>query len=197
MKATSCRLSAHQRSEPPHDCSLCKRLAAFRARNRTLFPDWFNVRVLSFGDRHRAISRGWPGPGASRGKPNRTVFLPAILPAYCSYKSLIAWNFAHGDYRADTTDTSHLDDCLITNAVRRVPPRNKPTGVEIRLCNAYLARPVADMKNLKAILALGRIIHDAILTACTLKRAAHPFGPGSVARYKRRCLIRHLPLPTL
>lgn len=166
-------------SEPPRDCALCDRLVAFRAGNRDAHPDWFNAPVPSFGDRRaRLLVVGLaPGlKGANRtGRPFTGDFAGDLL-----YTTLIRHGFAHGTYGADPSDGLVLDDCLVTNAVRCVPPENKPVGAEIRSCNSYLAQLFEDLNQLQAVLALGRIAHDAVVAARGLKRSAVPFAHGAV-----------------
>jgi uracil-DNA glycosylase family 4 len=102
------------------------------------------------------------------------------------YKTLLKYGFAVGSYAADPDDGLRLVDCMITNAVRCVPPENKPTPEEIASCRPYFAARLADLPNLQAILALGRIAHDQTLATLGLKKSAHPFahaarhdiGPG-------------------
>ena len=96
------------------------------------------------------------------------------------YSTMIAFGFTRGTYAADPRDGLTLIDTAITNAVRCVPPQNKPTPVEITTCRRFLVATIAAMPNLTAILALGRIAHDSVLPALGLKRSAFPFGHGAV-----------------
>ena len=95
------------------------------------------------------------------------------------YPTLIAHGFARGTYRARPDDRLELVSCRITNAVRCVPPNNKPTGAELRACRGFLAAEIAAMPELRAVLALGRIAHDAVLAALGLGRASTPFAHGA------------------
>ncbi len=166
-------------SEPPHDCAKCARLAEFRVNNRAEHPDWFNAPVPSFGDRAARLLVVGLAPGLKgankTGRPFTGDFAGDLL-----YATLIGHGFAHGTYGADPADGLTLKRCMITNAVRCVPPQNKPTGPEIRLCNNYLSNLFESLNELSAVLALGRIAHDAVLMARGLKRSAHTFGHGAV-----------------
>jgi len=164
--------------EPGRDCALCPRLAEFRAGQRKNFPDWHNAPVPSFGDGEaRLLIVGLaPGlKGANRtGRPFTGDYAGDLL-----YGTLSKLGLAAGTYRADPADGLTLTGCLITNAVRCVPPANKPTPAEIRTCNRFLAGQIAALPRLVAILALGRIAHDATLDALGARRAAHPFKHGA------------------
>ncbi len=147
-----------------HDCPCCPRLVAFRAAARANEPDWHNAPVASFGDpAGRLVIVGLaPGlRGANRtGRPFTGDFAGDLL-----YETLIALGFATGRYEQRADDGLTLTDCLITNAVRCVPPENKPTPAEIRTCRVFLEATLAAMTNLRAIVALGRIAHDSVVRA--------------------------------
>jgi uracil-DNA glycosylase family 4 len=163
--------------EPPPDCPLCPRLAAFRERQRDEHTDWFNAPVPSFGDPEARLLIVGLAPGlrgANRtGRPFTGDYAGDLL-----YATLVKFGFASGTYRADPADGLVLKDCMITNAVRCVPPENKPLPVEIRTCNRFLASQIALLPRLSAIITLGRIAHDAALAAFAARRSAHAFGHG-------------------
>jgi uracil-DNA glycosylase family 4 len=162
---------------PERDCPLCPRLAAFREKHRGLFPDWHNAPVPSFGpaDARLLIVGLAPGlRGANRtGRPFTGDYAGDLL-----YSTLIRHGFARGDYRADPGDGLALVDCRITNAVRCVPPENKPEGAEIVACRRFLEDELA--KRPEAIVALGQIAHKATLAAVGARQAQHPFGHGAM-----------------
>ena len=164
--------------EAPHDCRRCHRLAAFRDQQKLLEPDWFNAPVPSFGPAHgRLLIVGLaPGlKGANRtGRPFTGDHAGELL-----YGTLIAFGFANGRYGADPGDGLALSDCMISNAVRCVPPQNKPTPEEITTCRPFLAARIAALPNLTAILALGRIAHEQTLATLGTKRSAFPFAHGA------------------
>lgn len=170
--------TAAPRSEPPRDCPLCPRLADFRARNREARPDWYNGAVPTFGaDRARLLIVGLaPGlQGANRtGRPFTGDYAGDLL-----YASLLAHGLARGRYERRADDTLELVDCAITNAVRCVPPQNKPLPLEINTCRPFLTATIAGMPHLRAIMALGKIAHDSVCKALGLKLSTHPFGHGA------------------
>lgn len=164
--------------EPPGDCGLCPRLVAFRQANWSTYPEFHNGPVRSFGpDTARLLVVGLaPGlKGANRtGRPFTGDFAGELL-----YGTLIAHSFARGTFRADPTDGLELVDCMITNAVRCVPPENKPTPAEIKTCRSFLIERIRSLPELRIIVALGRIAHDSVLSALDARRAAHPFAHGA------------------
>jgi uracil-DNA glycosylase family 4 len=166
--------------EPPRDCPLCPRLVAFRAANQVAQPDWFNGAVPSVGpETARLLIVGLaPGlKGANRtGRPFVGDFAGDLL-----YRSLLKANLAKGRYDPNAPEDLQLVDCLITNAVRCVPPANKPTTEEIACCRPFLEARLQALTALKTILALGRIAHDSTLAAFGLKRSAHSFAHGARA----------------
>jgi uracil-DNA glycosylase family 4 len=168
-------------AEAPYDCPLCPRLVAFRAAQRSAHPDWFNGPVTSFGDpAARLLIVGLaPGlKGANRtGRPFTGDFAGDLL-----YGTLAAFGFATGTYRADPGDGLELKGCMITNAVRCVPPANKPVGSEVATCNRFLQARIAALPRLRAIVALGRISHDACLAALGLKARHYPFAHAAQHR---------------
>ena len=164
--------------EPPADCPRCPRLLAYRRQNAADEPAWFNGAVASFGaDSARLLIVGLaPGlKGANRtGRPFTGDYAGVLL-----YETLIAFGFARGRYEARADDGLDLVDCMITNAVRCVPPENKPSPAEIKTCRDFLIARVAALPRLSAILALGRVAHDSTLAALGLRRAAFPFAHGA------------------
>src|SRR6266436_3617752 len=144
--------------KPGRDCPLCPRLKRFREEWRRREPDWFNAPVASFGPRSgRLLIVGLaPGlRGANRtGRPFTGDFAGDLL-----YDTLKHFGFARGNYLASSQDGLTLLDARITNAVRCVPPENKPTPAEIETCRALLKATIAEMENLRAIVTRGRISH--------------------------------------
>jgi uracil-DNA glycosylase len=164
--------------KPGRDCPLCPRLKALREGLRVCQPDWFNAPVASFGPPSaRLLIVGLaPGlKGANRtGRPFTGDFAGDLL-----YDTLKRFGFASGTYRATPDDGFTLLDARITNAVRCVPPDNKPTPEEIKTCRSFLAATIAEMRNLRAIVTLGRISHESTLTALNHRRSAAPFRHGA------------------
>lgn len=167
-----------QSAEPPKLCGLCPRLVDFRNLNRSKAPEWFNGAVPSFGtEKARVLIVGLaPGlNGANRtGRPFTGDYAGDLL-----YATLIQFGFAKGKYAARPDDGLALVDCMITNAVRCVPPQNKPLPAEIASCNSFLGARIASLPRLKAIIALGRIAHDSTLTALGCRKSKYPFGHGA------------------
>lgn len=168
-------------SEPSPDCPACPRLVEFRTSNRNTQPSWHNAPVRSFGTAEaRLLIVGLaPGlKGANRtGRPFTGDYAGDLL-----YSTLLAYGFAKGNYRADPADGLELIDCRITNAVRCVPPQNKPTPLEINTCRPFLAATIAEMPRLAAILALGRTAHESTLVALGQKRSGAPFAHAARAK---------------
>jgi uracil-DNA glycosylase family 4 len=164
---------------PDRNCPLCPRLAAFREAARVRNPDWFNAPVPSFGDPNArlAIIGLAPGmQGANRtGRPFTGDFAGDLL-----YATLLEYGFAQGVYQARPDDGLTLVDCRIVNAVRCVPPQNKPLPIEINTCRQFLSATLETMTNLRAIVALGRIAHDTMLKVLGLRAAAAPFAHGAI-----------------
>ena len=164
-------------AEPAPDCPLCSRLVAFRTRWRGLEPEWFNSPVPSFGPLGaRLLIVGLaPGlKGANRtGRPFTGDYAGELL-----YATLRDYGFGRGTYAARPDDGMELIDCRITNAVRCVPPENKPTTAEAATCRHFLKATVAEMGSLRAIMALGRIAHESVVTALGARPAAVPFTHG-------------------
>ena len=173
--------TAQSATEPQRECPLCPRLVEFREKNRKELPDFHNAPVASFGDRqgHLLIVGLAPGlKGANRtGRPFTGDFAGDLL-----YATLLELGLAGGTYRADPADGLSLKSCMITNAVRCVPPENKPTGLEAKACRTFLAATLHTMPNLRAVLALGRIAHENVLAATDAPRARHPFAHGAAHR---------------
>jgi uracil-DNA glycosylase len=162
---------------PGRDCPRCPRLVAFRQSWREREPGWFNAPVDSFGpaDARLLIVGLAPGlRGANRtGRPFTGDYAGDLL-----YDTLLRFGFARGHYQASADDGLELVDCRITNAVRCVPPENKPVPLEIAACRDFLGATVKEMSRLRIVITLGRIAHDAFVVASGAKRSAFPFGHG-------------------
>ncbi len=165
--------------EPGRDCPLCPRLVDYRLSVRAREPDWFNAPVHSFGDPDAAVLIVGLAPGvqgANRtGRPFTGDYAGDLL-----YATLLKYGFAAGCYQARPDDGLELVDCRITNAVRCVPPQNKPLPDEINTCRVFLSTTLATMPRLQAIIALGRIAHDSTVKALGVRVAAAPFAHGAV-----------------
>ncbi len=166
---------------PGRECFRCPRLAAFRDANRTRFPAWHNAPVPSFGSEAAWLLVVGLAPGlrgANRtGRPFTGDFAGELL-----YATLKDFGLATGTYRANPEDGLYLQGCRITNAVRCVPPENRPLPEEARQCRFFLSAEMATMPRLQAIVVLGRVAHESILAARGLKKSALPFRHGALYR---------------
>ncbi len=161
--------------EAPKDCLQCPRLVEFRRVNQQKFPEFFNGAVPSFGANTARLLIVGLAPGLKganwSGRPFTGDAAGDIL-----YETLIKYGLATGSYEACPDDGLQLVDTMITNAVRCVPPRNKPLGGEITQCRPFLDARIKTLKNLHVIMALGRIAHDSIIRSNKLRLADYPFG---------------------
>lgn len=162
---------------PPHNCPLCPRLKAFRDANRAKYPDWFNGPVPSFGPLTARILIAGLAPGlqgANRtGRPFTGDWAGDLL-----YATLLKHGLAKGMYDERADDSLELLDCRIANAVRCVPPQNKPEPSEIKTCRQFLKSELETLPNAKVILALGKIAHDSVCDSLGARKALHPFKHG-------------------
>jgi uracil-DNA glycosylase family 4 len=153
-------------------------LAEFRRVNRLQFPDWHNAPVPSFGPSNARLAIVGLAPGlrgANRtGRPFTGDYAGDLL-----YATLMEFGFAIGQYDRRPDDGLALRDCAIVNAVRCVPPQNKPTPLEIATCRRYLLEALNELKDLRVVVALGRIAHDSALRTFGLPLARFPFSHGS------------------
>src|ERR1700730_8605289 len=163
---------------PGRNCPRCPRLVVFRESWRAQEPQWFNAPVESFGPRDARLLIVGLAPGlrgANRtGRPFTGDYAGDLL-----YGTLTRFGFARGRYDARPDDGLTLLDARITNAVRCVPPENKPTPTEVKTCRSFLEPTIAEMPNLRAIVTLGRISHEATVAALNHRRAGAPFAHGS------------------
>ena len=170
------------RTEPSHDCALCPRLHGFIAGWRAREPGWHNGPVPTFadprGDAHvRLLVVGLaPGlRGANRtGRPFTGDYAGDLL-----YSTLKEFGLAEGTFDARPDDGLTLRGAAITNAVRCVPPENKPVGAEINTCRQFLVPTIGRFPNLTTVVTLGKIAHDSTVRALGARLAAHPFGHGA------------------
>ena len=164
---------------PARDCPLCPRLVGYRLANQTRFPGFFNGPVPSFGaDTARLLVVGMaPGvKGANRtGRPFTGDHAGILL-----YQTLASFGFSDGIYAAERDDGVTLRDCRIANAVRCVPPENKPLPAEVATCSPFLAAEIAGLANVKVILALGVLAHAAVLRAMGLRQSHVAFRHGAL-----------------
>lgn len=160
------------------DCTRCERLAGFLADLRTEYSDYFCKPVPSFGDPKArllvvGLAPGMHGANAT-GRPFTGDHAGILL-----YQTLHDYGFASKAESVSTKDGLKLIDCRITNAVRCLPPQNKPVGAEVNACNEYLVDELEQLNEGSVILALGSLAHNAVLKATGVRKADHVFGHGS------------------
>lgn len=162
-------------SEPPRDCDYCPRLRAFLLDLRTTFPTYHNAPVPSFGDPEPKLLIVGLAPGlhgANRtGRPFTGDWAGDLL-----YAAIAKYGFSEGTFDARPDDGLVLTGAMITNAVRCLPPKNKPVGAEVNNCRPFLTDQINGLPTLKAILTLGKISHDSTVRALGLKLKDYPFG---------------------
>jgi uracil-DNA glycosylase family 4 len=168
--------------EPSPDCPLCPRLAAYRAEQRAAHPDWFNAPVPLFGDTDATLAIVGLAPGlkgANRtGRPFTGDGSGGIL-----FDVLLRLGLAEGDYTGAADDGVRLNGVAIVNAVRCVPPGNRPTPVEMRNCRTFLERNFEAMPRLKMVVALGQIAHQSAVKALGGKLPKARFAHGAEHRF--------------
>ncbi|HMA30696.1 MAG TPA: uracil-DNA glycosylase [Casimicrobiaceae bacterium] len=164
-------------ASPTYDvsCRRCARLSGFLARVREAHPGYHCAPVPPFGDAAArlvivGLAPGLHGANAT-GRPFTGDYAGILL-----YDTLHAYGYASSPLSRTAADPLTLTGCRITNAVKCLPPENKPTPAEIRACNGFLAADLAAVPAGGAVLALGRIAHDATLAAVGERRSAHPFA---------------------
>lgn len=147
-------------TEPPHDCPVCPRLVQFREELRAELPDWWNAPVPAFGDPAAwlAVIGLAPGKhGANRtGRPFTGDFAGDLL-----FNTLAKFGLSNGSYEGRGDDGLSLNGVMIINAVKCLPPANKPTPAEIHACRPFLAQQTAALPNARIFIALGQIAHQS------------------------------------
>lgn len=170
---------------PDKNCKNCQRLVEFRLENIKKFPTYFNAPVPSFGDLSAQVLIIGLAPGLNganqTGRPFTNDYAGDVL-----YPSLKKHGFAVGNYQKKADDGFKLKNVRITNSVRCVPPQNKVTGEEVKTCGEYLNQEIASMPNLKVILTLGSVAHNAVLGVLGYKKTAFKF-----AHNRKHFLERH------
>lgn len=173
---------------PQKNCSLCPRLVEFRKNNQKKFPAYYNAPVPAFGDLDACILVVGLAPGLNganqTGRPFTNDYAGDIL-----YPALQKYGFARGNYGKKADDGFELTNVRITNSVRCVPPLNKVTGDEVKTCGKFLIDEIAAMPNLKIILTLGSVAHNAVLGVLDYKKSAFKFAHGAIHNLEKHHLI--------
>lgn len=162
-------------------CTRCSRLASHLAQVRDAYPDYHARPVSPFGDpRARllvvGLAPGMHGANAT-GRPFTGDYAGLLL-----YRTLHEFGFSNQPEATHRDDGLVLFDCRITNAVKCLPPQNKPTGAEVASCNAYLRAELRGLPPHAVVIALGAIAHGAVVKALGLRLSQHRFGHGAEHR---------------
>lgn len=160
---------------PDNNCQLCPRLAGYRNENRKLYPDWHNSPVKSLGELNAELYILGLAPGLKGANRTGTPFM-GDHAGKLLYQTLIKFDFARKISKSFPENGIKLMNCRIGNAVRCVPPKNKPISQEINQCAGFLTEEFANLSKLKVILALGTIAHNSALGVFNLKRSKWKFS---------------------
>lgn len=167
--------------DPSRDCPHCPRLMAFREANRARFPEFHNAPVPAFGPLAAPLLIVGLAPGLKGANRTARPFT-GDWAGDLLYPTLLKFGLAEGTYAARPDDGLTLNACRITNAVRCVPPENKPVGAEVAACRPFLKAEIGAMENLRAVLALGGLAHKAVLATLGLKQSHAKFAHAAVHR---------------
>ncbi len=157
------------------NCKKCPRLADYLSSSKKKFPDYFCKPVPAFGDPDArllivGLAPGLHGANAT-GRPFTGDYAGVLL-----YETLYKFKLSSAPKSTSAEDNLKLINCRITNAVKCVPPENKPTTEEIKTCNVYLKNELQALQPGTVILALGKIAHDSVIRSFDLKLSQYPFG---------------------
>lgn len=173
---------------PSKLCNKCERLLNFRKENEVKYPNYYNGPVESFGDISSQILVVGLAPGLNganqTGRPFTNDYAGDVL-----YPTLQKYGLARGSYQKKRNDGFELLNVRITNSVRCVPPQNKVTGDEVRNCGEYLIKEISDMHNLKIILTLGAVAHNAVLSVLGYKKSQFKFVHGAVHKLDKHNVL--------
>lgn len=165
--------------EPQPDCALCPRLVQFRNDNKAAYPNFFNGAVPSFGQDDAEILVIGLAPGLKganqTGRPFTGDYAGDLL-----YKCIAQMGWSEGTYDRHADDGFSLKNVMVTNAVRCVPPQNKPIGSEVNNCRPFLISRIDALPKVKVMLALGKIAHDTAIKTFGLKQAHYKFAHEAV-----------------
>ncbi len=173
---------------PDKSCNKCPRLLEFRQQNQTKFPSYYNGPVPPFGSLEAEILVVGMAPGLNganqTARPFTNDYAGDVL-----YPALKDNGLAEGNYERRKDDGFELKNVRVTNAVRCVPPQNKVVGAEVKNCGVYLQQELAAMPNLRVILALGVVAHNAVLSILGYRQAAHKFAHGNVHKLENHGIL--------
>jgi uracil-DNA glycosylase len=167
--------------EPSCDCPLCPRLVAYREEQRVAHPDWFNAPVPAFGDPQAWLAIIGYAPGLQGANRTGRVFT-GDGSGNLLYATLAMFGLSEGAFTGKAADGVTLRGALIVNAVRCLPPQNKATPAEIRICRQFLEPALKALPNLKVVIALGEVAHKSTTKAIGGKLPKMPFSHGAEHR---------------
>lgn len=165
-------------AEAPKGCRRCPRLVSLRKTLRKDHPDWWNAPVPAFGDPEASLAIVGLAPGTEGANRTGRPFT-GDASGELLFATLTKYGFVDGQFANDPADGITLNGAIILNAVKCLPPENKPTGAEINNCRVYLKKPIRALPNLQVIIALGKIAHDSIIRMEGLRLADHKFAHGT------------------
>jgi uracil-DNA glycosylase family 4 len=164
--------------EAPRDCPLCPRLVDLRLKLRAEHPDWWNAPVPAWGDRQAWLAIVGLAPGRKGANRTGRPFTGDDAGDFL-FAAMARAGLTRGAFDRDGHDDFALEGAIILNAVKCLPPQNKPTRDEIATCGRFLSAQLAELPKVRVILALGRIAHDAVLHDCDLPLARYRFAHGA------------------
>ncbi len=173
---------------PDKKCCRCPRLLEFRAQNVAKFPSYYNGPVESFGSLEAEVLIVGLAPGLNGANQTNRPFTNDYAGDVL-YPILKKYGLATGNYGKRKDDGFELINVRVTNSVRCVPPQNKVTGDEVKNCGGYLIEELHEMPNLKIILTLGSVAHNAVLGVLGYKKAAFKFAHGAVHKLDKHQLL--------
>lgn len=178
-------MNASIQADPERDCALCPRLHDFIATWRVREPGWHNAPVATLlppegPESVRMLIVGL-APGLRGANRTGRAFTGDFAGSFL-YGTLEKFGFAQGEFDERPDDGLQLISTAVTNAVRCVPPQNKPTAAEINTCRPFLTATLERLENLRVIVTLGRIAHDSTVRMLGGRVAAHPFAHGAVTQ---------------
>lgn len=157
--------------EPKKNCNICNRLVDYRTQNKILFPDFYNDRVLGIGSLTSKLLIVGLAPGL-RGANRTGKIFNGDFSGNLLFKFLNKYNFSESNSKFEEIGNIN---CRITNAVKCLPPNNKPNSLEIKKCNVFLSSEINKMKNLRIILTLGQISHKSSIIALNKNLSEYKF----------------------
>ncbi|MDR1694315.1 MAG: uracil-DNA glycosylase [Lactobacillaceae bacterium] len=173
---------------PPKNCSMCPRLVSFRKNNIEKYPEYYNGAVEPFGALSAKVLIVGLAPGLNGANKTNRPFTNDYAGDVL-YPAIKNFGFAKGEYKKAKDDGFELIDVRITNSVRCVPPQNKVTGEEVKTCGRFLIEEINDMPNLKIILTLGSVAHNAVLGVLGYRKSQFKFGHNKMHKLEKHNLL--------